>query len=162
MPVTKYMPNPQEHFPSLLVMYLTTSSSKSATSDAILCLVFNSRLSWHVLYFLVLLLVIFLWASINFSAGLLYLYVAWWVTKVKVILWLLRPCCEAPGIISCQSASSVQCRTMKKTVFFNHEITWSQKGGVLSHCVVNNEETACFYIQAAEEIFREMISFPTD
>lgn len=51
MSVTKYIPDPQEHFPSLLIMYLTTSY-KSATSDATLDLVFNSRLSWHVLYFL--------------------------------------------------------------------------------------------------------------
>lgn len=66
----------------------------------------------------------------------------WWVTNVKVILWLLGACCEAPGILqdsSCQSAS-VQCRTMKKAVLFNHEITWSQEGGVLSHCVVNKRK----------------------
>jgi len=40
MSVTKYMPDPQEHFPSLLIMYLTTSSYKSATSDATSGLVF--------------------------------------------------------------------------------------------------------------------------
>lgn len=49
-----------------------------------------------------------------------------------------------------------------ENVFFNHEITQSQLGGVLSHCVVINEEMTRFSIQAAEEIFRAMISFPTD
>ncbi len=164
------MSDSPEHVPSLLIMYLTTSSYKSATSDATVCLVFNSRLSWHVLYFLVVLLMIFFTRCYKcFSQASLPIcgfQQICWVTKVNVILWLLGLRFETSGIIlqdsDCQSVFSVQCRAMKKMAFFNHEITWSQEGGALSHCVVINKETTRFSIQAAEEIFRAVISFPND
>jgi len=36
----------------------------------------------------------------------------WWVTNVKVILWLLGVCCEAPGVILARQQLSVSFSSM--------------------------------------------------
>lgn len=83
------------------------------------------------------------------------------VSKVEVILRLLRMCRDLPIIQQGgrQSAFLVQWRAVKRTVLFNHKMMWSKEGGLLSLCVVINTR---FFIQAAEEVFRAVISFPAD